>query len=163
MTEESKVDDGQVVSMHYTLQVDGKVIDSSDGGEPLEFIQGMGHIIPGLEHELYDMKVGDGKQVVVAPKDGYGDINTEAFMEVPRGAFPTNVPLEMGTELELKDQAGQPVYARIEQVSGDNVRLDMNHPLAGKELHFDVKIAGLRPATDEEISHGHVHPAGNVH
>lgn len=163
MAEETKVDDGQVVSMHYTLQVDGKVVDSSEGGEPLEFIQGMGHIIPGLEHQLYDMKVGEGKQVVVTPKDGYGEINTEAYMDVPRGAFPPNVPLEMGTELELKDQAGNPVYARIEQVSEENVRLDMNHPLAGKELHFDVKITSLRPATDEEVSHGHVHLAGGGH
>ncbi len=163
MTDELKVDDGQVVSMHYTLQVDGRVVDSSEGGDPLEFIQGMGHIIPGLEHQLYDMKIGDGKQVVVAPKDGYGEVNTEAFMDVPRTAFPANVPLETGTELELRDQSGHPVYARIGTVDDTNVHLDMNHPLAGKELHFDVKIAGLRPATQEEISHGHVHTQGEGH
>lgn len=163
MTEELKVDDGQVVSMHYTLHVDGRLVDSSEGGEPLQFIQGMGHIIPGLEHQLYDMKIGDSKKVMVAAKDGYGEVDAQAFMDVPRQAFPNSVPLETGTELELRDQSGQPVYARIDTVRDDNVRLDMNHPLAGKELHFDVKIAGLRLATDEEISHAHVHNHGHSH
>jgi FKBP-type peptidyl-prolyl cis-trans isomerase SlyD len=157
MSEPLKVDDGKVVAMHYTLQVDGQVVDTSEGGEPLEFIQGMGHIIPGLEHELYDMKIGDSKGVTVPPKDGYGETDETAFMDVPRDAFPEDVPLEKGTELELRDQAGNPVYARVDDVSDQNIRLDMNHPLAGKELHFDVKIAGLRPATEEEVSHGHVH------
>ena len=157
MAQDYKVDDGKVVSMHYTLQVDGKVVDSSDGGEPLQFIQGMGHIIPGLEHELYDMEVGQSKSVTVPPKEGYGETDASAFMDVPREAFPENVPLEKGTELELRDQSGHPVYARVDEVSEKNVRLDMNHPLAGKELHFDVKIADVRPATEEEVSHGHVH------
>ena len=163
MTEPQKVDDGQVVSMHYTLQVNGQVLDSSEGGDPLQFIQGMGHIIPGLEHELYEMKIGDSKKVVVAAKDGYGEVDTEAFMDVPLDSFPTDVPAEIGIELELRDQSDHPVYARIETISADNVRLNMNHPLAGKELHFDVKIADLRPATDEEVSHGHVHTEGHQH
>lgn len=163
MTEELRVNDGHVVSMDYTLHVDGKVVDSSEGDEPLQFIQGMGHIIPGLENELYDMKVGDNKQVVVSAKDGYGELDTEAFMDVPRDAFPTDVPLEKGTELELRDQSGHPMFARIETISEDNIRLNMNHPLAGKELHFDVKIAGLRPATEEEVSHGHVHEHNPSH
>src|SRR5512142_90758 len=90
MAEESKVNDGKVVSMHYTLQVDGKVVDSSEGGEPLQFIQGKGHIIPGLEHELYDMEVGQSKSVTVSPREGYGETNEAAFMDVPREAFPEN-------------------------------------------------------------------------
>ena len=157
MSETLKVDDGKVVSMYYTLHVDGKVVDSSDGGEPLQFIQGMGHIIPGLEHQLYDMEVGQSKNVTVAAKDGYGETDEAAFMEVPREAFPPNVPLETGTELELRDQSGNPAYARVDSVSEKSVRLNMNHPLAGKELHFDVRIADLRQATEEETSHGHVH------
>jgi FKBP-type peptidyl-prolyl cis-trans isomerase SlyD len=163
MTEQLKVNDGHVVSMDYTLLVDGKVVDSSKGGEPLQFIQGMGHIIPGLENELYDMKVGDNKLVVVAAKDGYGEVDVEAFMDVPRESFPTDVPLEKGTELELRDQSGHPMFARIDTVSENNIRLNMNHPLAGKELHFDIKIAALRPATEEEVSHGHVHSQNHSH
>jgi FKBP-type peptidyl-prolyl cis-trans isomerase SlyD len=157
MSDQLKVDDGYVVSMDYTLQVDGKIVDSSEAGKPLQFIQGMGHIIPGLENELYDLKIGDVKKVVVLPKDGYGEVDTEAFMEVPRDAFPTNIPLEKGTELELRDQSGHPMIARIETINPDTIRLDMNHPLAGKELHFDIKITDLRSATEEEVSHGHVH------
>jgi FKBP-type peptidyl-prolyl cis-trans isomerase SlyD len=161
--EEQKVDDGQVVSMHYTLHVDGQVVDSSDGKEPLQFIQGMGHIIHGLEHELYDMKIGEKKDVVVAPKDGYGESDPEAFMDVPRESFPPKVPLAIGTELELRDQSDNPVYARIDEVTDSNVRLNMNHPLAGKELRFSVEIAALRPASDEEVSHGHVHGEEHHH
>ncbi len=160
MSNDLKVDDGKVVSMHYTLHVDGQVVDSSEGGEPLQFIQGMGHIIPGLEHQLYNMQVGDSKNITVSPKEGYGETDETAFMDVPREAFPGNVPLDKGTELELRDQSGHPVYARIDNVTDQNVRLNMNHPLAGKELNFDVKIAGVRDATEEEVSHGHVHGEG---
>lgn len=163
MTEPLKVDDGQVVSMDYILHVDGIVVDSSDAGNPLQFIQGMGHIIPGLEHELYDLKIGDNKTVVVAAKDGYGEVDEEAYMDVPRSAFPTDVPLKEGTELELRDKTGHAMMARIDTFSDDNIRLNMNHPLAGKVLHFDVKIAGLRPATEEEVSHGHVHDQEHSH
>ena len=163
MTEQLKVDDGHVVSMDYVLQVDGKVVDSSEAGTPLQFIQGMGHIIPGLEHELYDMKIGENKKVVVLPKDGYGEVDPEAFTDVPRDSFPSDVPLEKGTELELREQSGHPMLARIDTISDESIRLNMNHPLAGKELHFDVKIAGLRPATEEEVSHGHVHDHEHSH
>ena len=157
MTDLTKVDDGHVVSMHYTLRVDGEVVDSSQGSEPLMFIQGMGHIIPGLEHELYDMQIGESKNVSVAPRDGYGDVDAEAFMDVPRDAFPGEIPMEVGTQLELQDKSGQPAHARIDAVTDDSVRLNMNHPLAGKQLEFEVTIEALRAATDEEVSHGHVH------
>ena len=163
MTEQLIVNDGQVISMDYTLHVDGKVVDSTEGGESLQFIQGMGHLIPGLENQLYDMKVGDNKRVVVLAKDGYGEEDTEAFMDVPRSAFPTDVPLEKGTELELRDKSGHPMFARIETISEDMFRLNMNHPLAGKELHFDIKITAIRPATEEEVSHGHVHELNHEH
>jgi len=163
MTKELKVDDGQVVSIHYTLRIDGQVVDSSEGREPLQFIQGMGHIVRGLEHQLYDMKIGESKDVVVAPKDGYGELNTEAIFEVPRAEFPPNVPMEVGTGLELRDEHDNPMYAVIDKVGDQNVRLNMNHPLAGKELHFSVQIANLRPASEEEVSHGHVHSNGHSH
>jgi len=163
MEEELRVDDGQVVAIHYTLRIDGQVIDSSQGREPLQFIQGMGHIVRGLEQQLYDMKIGESKEVVVAAKDGYGESDPTAFMDVPSESFPPNVPLKIGTELELRDQGDHPVYARIHEVTDKNVRLNMNHPLAGKELHFSVQIANLRPATGEEVSHGHVHGDDHPH
>ena len=85
-----------VVSMEYTLRVDDEVIDSSIGQEPLEFLAGHGNIITGLEREMIGMKVGDSKDVVVTPADGYGEYDDEAFMDVPRGEFPNDMPVEEG-------------------------------------------------------------------
>jgi FKBP-type peptidyl-prolyl cis-trans isomerase SlyD len=163
MRENLKVEDGQVVSMDYTLKVDDEIIDTSDGHEPLEFIQGTGDILPGLEGEMYGMQIGEEKIVVLPAKEGYGEVDGEAYMDVPRNQFPDNIPMEIGTVLELRDQDDHPMHARIDQVGEANVRLDFNHPLAGKELHFTVKIAGLRAATQEELDHGHVHSMEHLH
>lgn len=157
------VADGQVVSLEYTLTVDGEVIDSSEAHGPIEFIQGMGNIIPGLEEELYGMSVGESKSVTVAPEDGYGEIDPDAFQDFPREAFPPSIPLEPGVALRLQDESGNVHMAVIDSVTDDTVRLDFNHPLAGKELHFDVKVVGLRDATDEELMHGHVHGSDEHH
>jgi FKBP-type peptidyl-prolyl cis-trans isomerase SlyD len=163
MSEELKVQDGQVVSMEYTLKVDGVVTDSSEGREPLEFVHGAGNIIPGLEREMSGMTVGDRKDVVIAAADGYGERDEEAFMEVPRDQFPDEIPMKVGTELQVQNQAGQPMFARIDNVEDKSVRLNFNHPLAGKDLHFSVKVVDLRDATEEEIEHGHVHGPGHGH
>jgi FKBP-type peptidyl-prolyl cis-trans isomerase SlyD len=153
------VTDGQVVSMEYTLRVDGKVVDTSEGSEPLEYLHGAANIIPGLEREMDGMAVGESKTVVILPSDGYGEMDEEAFLEVPRSEFPEDMPLKPGLEMELTGPEGQPMYARVESIEGENVTLNMNHPLAGKELHFDVKVVNLRDATDEEMDHGHAHGA----
>ena len=163
MSEELKVKDGHVVSMEYTLKVDGEVTDTSEGRKPLEYVHGAGNIIPGLERELTGMSVGDSKDVVVAAADGYGEEDEKAFMDVPRDQFPEEIPMKVGTEIQVQNQAGQPMYARIDTVGDTSVRLDFNHPLAGKELHFSVKVVGLRDATDEEKEHGHVHEPGHQH
>lgn len=151
------VKDGKVVSMEYSLHVDGKMIDSSAEGEPLQYLHGAANIIPGLEREMEGMQVGESKKVVISAADGYGEENDEAFVDVPRGEFPEDMPLTPGVEMELTTPDGQPMYARIDSVEGDIVHLNMNHPLAGKELHFDVKVIGLRDATEEEMDHGHAH------
>ena len=162
MSEILKVQDGQVVLMEYTLRVDGEILDSSSGHEPLEFLQGAGNIIPGLEQELYGMAIGESKLVIVQPEEGYGVIDSEAFVEVPREQFPSDIPLEEGIEIQVTDENGTPMNARIDSISDDAITLDFNHPLAGKELHFDTKIVGLRDASDEENEHGHVH-GGHSH
>jgi FKBP-type peptidyl-prolyl cis-trans isomerase SlyD len=163
MSEDLKIQDGQVVSMDYSLRVDGEVIDTSDGREPLEFIQGTGSIIPGLERELYGLLIGDSKKVTIAPLDAYGELDAEAYVEVPRVEFPNNIPLEKGIEIQVRDQNGQPMYARIDSFTDESIKLDFNHPLAGKTLNFDVTIVGLRDASAEELSHGHVHGQGHEH
>ncbi len=157
-----KVADGQVISMDYTLRVDGVIIDASTDHGPIEFIQARGNIIPGLEKALYGMAVGESKDVIVTAGEGYGETNNQAYMEVPRDQFPKDIPMEIGAQVELHDEAGHPMVARIDQVGETSVRLDFNQPLAGKELHFAIKIAGLRPATEQELDHGHVH-SGHEH
>ena len=157
------VEDGVVVSMEYTLHVDGELLDSSDGQGPLQFLAGYGNIIPGLEEEMRGMKVGDSKDVVVQPKDGYGEFDDEAFMQVPRTDFPKEMPMEVDTELTVRDDEGNARYARVESMEGDAVTLNFNHPLAGDELHFHVKVVALREPNDEELEHGHAHEAGHHH
>ena len=155
----TKVTDGQVVAMEYTLRVDGKVVDSSAGGAPLEYLHGAANIIPGLERELEGMAVGESKSVTIPPADGYGFEDEDAFMDAPRDQFPDDMPLNPGLEMELTLPDGQHAYARVDSVEGDIVHLNMNHPLAGKELTFDVKVVGLRDASEEELDHGHAHGA----
>ncbi len=157
MSEGLTVQDGQIVSMDYTLQVDGEIVDASEENEPLEFLQGAENIIPGLEEALYGMAIGESKQVAITAADGYGELDPEAFADVPKGDFPTEIPLETGLEIEVTDQAGNPMYARIAAFDDETIRLDFNHPLAGKTLNFDVKIVALREATEEEMEHGHAH------
>ena len=157
------VQDGLVVSMDYKLTVDGEVLDSSDGVGPLQFLAGYDNIVPGLEREMIGMKIGDSKDVVVAPEDGYGEFDDEAFMEVPRSEFPSDLQIEEGVELNVTDEEGQNQYARVESLTDETVRLDFNHPLAGAELHFSVKVLALRDPTEEELDHGHVHEEGHHH
>jgi len=157
------VQDGQVVSMEYTLRVDGEVLDSSDDAGPLQFLAGHDNIVPGLEREMIGMKIGESKDVVVTPEDGYGEFDEEAFMDVPRSEFPSDMEIEEGVELNVTDEDGQNQYARVESVTDDKVKLDFNHPLAGAELHFNVKVVALRDPTEEEMDHGHVHEAGHHH
>jgi FKBP-type peptidyl-prolyl cis-trans isomerase SlyD len=133
------------------------VIDSSDESEPLEFLQGHKNIIPGLEKELYGMGVGDSKEITVAAKDAYGPIDPEAVIEVPKDQFPDDVPLEPDVQLQVRDMDGRVMDARITEVKDDTITLDFNHPLAGMDLHFAVKVVSLREPTEEELEHGHIH------
>ncbi|RMG99053.1 MAG: peptidylprolyl isomerase [Chloroflexi bacterium] len=159
MSENLTVADDMVVGIDYTLRLDdGQVIDSSEGREPLEYLQGHGQIISGLERELYGMKVGDSRQVVVNPADGYGEVDPMQVQLVPLEIFPEDMTLTPGMGLQLRDgRTGELLQAFVVEVRDDGVVLDFNHPLAGQTLHFDVKIASLRKATDEELAHGHAH------
>ena len=157
------VQDGVVVSMEYTLHVEGELLDTSDGQGPLQFLVGYGNVISGLEQEMMGMKIGDSKDVVVQPEDGYGEFDDDAFMNVSKKDFPTDMPLEEDAELTVRDEEGHARYARVDSIEGDTVRLDFNHPLAGAELHFSVKVVALREPSDEELEHGHVHEDGHHH
>lgn len=164
-TKNLSVSDDLVVSLDYTLRLDdGEVIDSSEGENPLEYLHGRGQLVPGLEKELYGMKVGDSKSVIVAPEDGYGEYDEEAFELVPLDSFPEDLDLAPGLELHMRDSAsGHIVQAFVAEIRDDAVLLDLNHPLAGEALHFEVKITSLRLATHEELDHGHSHGADGHH
>lgn len=156
--EVQQVQDDVVVSIDYTLRLDdGEVVDSSDGREPLEFLQGRGQIITGLEQELYGMGIGDEKEVTVSPDEGYGEYDEERVQSVPRETFPDDMELEEGLSVRMRDaNSGQVFDAFVEKLRDENVVLDFNHPLAGETLFFDVKIAGLRQPSNEELAQGQV-------
>ena len=147
-----------VVSMHYTLTDDtGKVLDSSEGSEPLAYLHGKGSIIPGLERELVGKVAGDSLQVRVEPADGYGEIEKELIHKVEKASFQGVDTVEVGMQFEAQAPDGSVQHIVVKKVEDDIVTIDANHPLAGVVLHFDVEIIGVREATEEEIAHGHVH------
>lgn len=159
------VDQDVVVSIDYVLTLsDSEEIDRSDPGEPLEYLHGRGQLIPGLEKELGGMSVGDQKNVAIEPSEGYGEFNPEEFITLPRDAFPSEKEVEVGDRLVLRDSSDESeVEAHVAEIGEDDIKLNLNHPLAGETLHFDVTVIGLRPATGEELSHGHVHGHGHAH
>ncbi len=149
------VQDDVCVGIDYTLRLEsGEVLDSSEGRGPLEFIQGRGEIIPGLEQALYGMSLGDTKEVVVAPADAYGEFDSELLETLPRSVFPVDMELEVGMGLRMRTQEGRAVVVYVREANDESVTVDLNHPLAGKTLHFAVRIASLREASPEELAGG---------
>jgi FKBP-type peptidyl-prolyl cis-trans isomerase SlyD len=155
--------EARVVTMHYTLTDEsGTVLDSSRGGEPLQYLEGAGNIIPGLEREVASMKAGDKKSVNVKAKEAYGEKRDDLVVEVARKQFPADVSLKVGDRFRGGEDHHAPVFTVI-AVNGDQITLDGNHPLAGKDLNFDVEVTEVRQATEEEMGHGHVHGPGGHH
>ena len=140
------VKDGMMVSLDYTLKSpDGKLLETSKGREPLKYIHGQKMMIPGLEKELTGMKVGGEKHVTVKPEDGYGKINPNAVQEVPKEKIPPNA-LKVGAVLAARSPEGMVVPMTVKEIKEKTVVMDMNHPMAGKTLVFDVKIVDIQPA-----------------
>jgi FKBP-type peptidyl-prolyl cis-trans isomerase SlyD len=160
-----KIANGSVVGIDYSLHLgDGRVVDASAPGEPLTYLHGEGQIVPGLESALEGLDVGEQKKVVVAPGDGYGEHDPRGIQEVPKDAFPTGFDAQVGMELTAEGPNGEPVPFTIREVRPQTILIDLNHPLAGKTLHFDVTVREVRTATDEERAHGHAHgPHGHDH
>ncbi|MAT93070.1 MAG: peptidylprolyl isomerase [Halioglobus sp.] len=147
-----------VVSMHYKLTDNsGNLLDSSEGGDPLTYLHGAGNIIPGLESALTGKVAGDSVQATVAPQDAYGESRPEMIQVVPRSAFQGVEEIEPGMSFQAQGQDGAVQRITVTAVDGENITVDGNHPLAGVELNFDVEIVTVREATEEELSHGHVH------
>jgi len=159
-----KVGKDKVVLMHYTLKNDaGDVIDSSDGADPLPFLQGHGNIIPGLESALEGSKVGDKLDVSIKPEEGYGERMKDAIQEIPSSALQGVDEVKVGMQLQSQDKDGNAFLVSVTKIEDDKITVDGNHPLAGQTLHFSVSIESIRKAEAEELSHGHVHADGQHH
>ena len=159
-----QIADNKVVSINYTLTDNtNNVIDSSEGGEPLAYLHGASNIIPGLEIALGGKTVGDKLKVTVLPEEAYG-VRDEALLQViPRDRFEPDVDIQIGMQFQTPSESGLEVVTVI-SVTDDGVTVDGNHPLAGVTLLFSVEVMEVRDATEEELSHGHVHgPDGHHH
>jgi FKBP-type peptidyl-prolyl cis-trans isomerase SlyD len=154
-----------VVAIHYVLKDDdGDVLDSSEEGEPLSYLQGAGNIVPGLERELAGKNVGDKVSAVVEPEDGYGERTGPDPQPIPRDQFPDDADLSEGMQFFAQGPNGEQLALWVVDLDDKTVVVDHNHPLAGMTLHFDVEVVSTRPATAEELEHQHPHdPDGHHH
>src|SRR5277367_5937567 len=152
----------KVVLIHYTLKDDnGEVLDSSAGGDPLAYIQGHGNLVAGLEKALEGKEDGAAVSVSVSPAEGYGTRDEALIQRVPKRTLQGG-NIKKGMQFQARTDDGMRLFT-VTAVIGDMVTLDGNHPLADRQLHFDVQVVSVREATAEELEHGHVHGAGGHH
>ena len=145
-----KIQDNCVVAIHYTLTNDeGDVIDTSEGRDPLRYLQGHGNIIPGLERALEGLVAGDSGNVVVEPEEGYGPHREELCAVVARSRIPSTINLRQGMKLEVQSSSGTSAQAIVLEVTDSDVTLDLNHPLAGKELLFELELLEIVQSTNQ--------------
>lgn len=137
------INEGKTVSFDYTLTVDGEVVDSSKDRGPFQYTHGKGQIIPGLSKQLEGLTAGDEKAIDVPAEEAYGQVNPEAFREIPKTALPTNIEPKVGMLLQMKGEKDQTLTTKVSAVNNDTIMLDLNHPLAGKALTFQVKIVSI--------------------
>lgn len=158
----SVIKDDVVVKFNYTLtDSEGQVIDQSNG-QPLAYLHGAANIIPGLEKALTGKTVGDKLTVNVPAAEAYGEYYTEMVQEVPREMFQGVENIDVGMQFQAQAEDGIQIVT-VKAVQDDVIIIDGNHPLAGRDLNFDVEIVDIREATQEELDHGHVHGDGGHH
>ncbi len=159
-----QIESNSVVTLHYTLKDnEGNLIDQSDDGSFL-YLHGAMNIIPGLENALTGKTAGDELSVAVTPEQGYGVKDPERIQEVPKEMFEGNDDIQVGVQFHAESPDGAAVVVTVTEVKDDVVVIDGNHALAGVDLNFDVKIVEVREASEEEVTHGHVHgPHGHDH
>lgn len=137
----SKVKEGDTVKVHYTgTLTDGTVFDTSAEREPLEFTLGQGQLIPGFEKAVVGMTVGDSTEVEIPSDDAYGESREDLVISVPKDQLPDDVEPQVGMQLQVNQQDGQPIPVRITEVGEENLTLDANHPLAGQDLKFEIEL-----------------------
>lgn len=154
----------KVVTMNYTLKDDqGNVIQTTDNMEPFKFMSGNKQILPKLEEEIDVMIIGSKKNVKIPAKEAYGEYSEQAVQQVKKENFPADTDLKVGMEFVANSPEGQQMPFVIREIKSEDVTVDFNHPLAGRDLEFDVELVDVRDATLEEIQHGHAHGPGGHH
>lgn len=154
----------KVITFNYTLKDEsGNVLDSTNDKEPFSFLKGSNQILPKLEEALDEMIIGSKKNIKLAAADAYGEYDEGAVQKVKRNLFPEEAELEIGLTYFAHSPEGQHLQFVITEMENDDITVNFNHPLAGKNLEFDVHLLDVRDATPEEISHGHVHGPGGHH
>ena len=139
-----EVTEGNTVKVHYTGKLDdGSVFDSSVGGDPLEFTIGQGQMIPGFERGVVGMELGETRTVIIAADQAYGVHRPEGVFEVDRTEIPASIPLEVGMQLQATSADGSPARMTVIELSDEKVKLDANHPLAGKDLTFEIEVVEI--------------------
>lgn len=158
-----KVKNGKVISFSYTLHgSDDAIIEKTEPGHPMEYIHGNNNIIPGLEKAMEGMEVGEEKKVNVVANEAYGEYDKNLLFNIPKDNFPNDVEIKEGMQFQTDTEEGLMIVT-VKEIQGDTVIVDANHPMAGENLTFDIKIDGIRDATQQELSHGHVHSHGQDH
>jgi len=158
-----KVADNAVVVIDYTLtDNDGEVIDSSEGAGPLAYLHGMGNIITGLEEALLGKEAGDEVKASIEPAKAYGERHEDMKQDVPKELFGGIDNIELGMQFQSETDQG-PIMVTVVGIEEEMITVDGNHPLAGVNLNFDVKIREVREASEEELEHGHVHGENGHH
>ncbi len=156
------IEQDTVASVHYTGSfLDGEIFDSSEGKDPLTFLVGHGSMISGFEQEMLGAKVGELREFTLTPDRAYGQRNEDAIQKIERSNFPEGMDIEVGMVVGAHSDQG-PIQFTIKDIDGNAVVADFNHQMAGKTLRFEVEVVAVRPASDEELAHGHVHGPGGV-
>lgn len=154
----------KVVTVNYKLSDDeGNLIQSTNINEPFVYLSGSNQILPKLEQEIDSMIIGGKKNIGLNSSEAYGNYDEKAVQQVKREEFPEGTNLEAGMEFMASTPEGKPVPFVIKEVKDDDITIDFNHPLAGKNLNFDIELIDVRNATQDELEHGHVHGAGGHH
>ncbi len=158
----------KVVSISYELKVNGELVDTAAAENPLEFLYGHGQLLQLFEDNLSGLTKGDSFEFMIAPKDGYGEVNDMAIVELPKDIFMVDGELQedlliIGNRLPMRDSEGNALDGTVVEVNETAVVMDFNHPLAGQDLFFTGNVVGVREASSEELTHGHVHGQGHSH
>ena len=165
------IEENKVVSLTYELRVNdknGEVVEKVEKQTPLTFLYGRGNLLPDFEAKIDGLKKGDPFSFMLEPEKAYGPVSTEAVVDLPKNIFEIEGKidenlLKVGNTVPMQDNSGNRLNGIVLEIGDDTVKMDFNHPLAGDTLYFKGEVAGIRNATDEEVSHGHVHQGSGTH